>query len=162
MSQSLTKEQLARFADTWNQSAMLQWLGFTMEFPSTDIARVSIAKVHAGHRGGKGTSAVNGGALAALYDFAIGCVAVIAPPPLRRSATAQISVSFERAVRGDKVVCEARIDRATKNLIFASAHILDEKGQICSHATGLVSLGEPVDYEEWRNTLSEDSTRGPQ
>ncbi len=45
------------------------------------------------------------------------------------------------------------VDRATKNLLFVSARIKDERGNICSRATGIVSLLEEVRLEDWVTAL---------
>lgn len=148
----LTPAELASFAAVWNETAVLRWLGFRLIFPEGRRVVVELSDVKPGHRGGKGSNAINGGVLAAMYDFAIGCCSVVSPP-LRRSATTQLSMSFERAVRGDLARCEAAVDRATKNLLFVSARITDEQGNVCSRATGLVSLLEGVSYEDWMFAL---------
>ncbi len=148
----LSSAELASFAAVWNETAVLRWLGFRLAFPGDKRVIVLLSDVKPGHRGGKGTDAINGGVLAAMFDFAIGCCSVVSPP-LRRSATTQLSMSFERAVRGDLAQCEAEVDRATKNLLFVSARIKDERGNICSRATGIVSLLEEVRLEDWVTAL---------
>ena len=156
-------EELARFAVAWNESSILRWLCFRVSFPGGQRVRVAADPVVPGQRGGKGTDAVNGGILAALFDFAIGACSVVSPP-LRQSATMQLSMNFERAVRGDRVACEATVERQTKNALFVSALIFDERDQVCARGSGLVNLGAPVTYDEWlamlrQGTSPEDSSR---
>jgi acyl-coenzyme A thioesterase PaaI-like protein len=148
----LTQAQLDAFAASWNEGAVVRHHGFLISYPRGERAVITLAEVQEHHRGGLGADAVNGGILASMFDFAIGCTSVLAPP-LRRSATIQISMSFERAVRGDSVRCEARIERTTGTLLFVTAEAIDAKEVVCSRATGIVSLGKPIDLDGWTRTL---------
>ena len=94
-----------------------------------------------GQRGGLGTDAVNGGVLAAIFDLVIGCTPALVDPS-RRSATVHLSMSFMRAVRGNKVVARAKIDRAGELLLFASAQIFDEKDVLCATCNGMSRLSD--------------------
>ncbi|HEY0250533.1 MAG TPA: PaaI family thioesterase [Kofleriaceae bacterium] len=127
MTEAPNKADLDDFARGWNQSDTLKYLGFEMVFPDTASVEVRLPKVSGPQRGGKGTDAINGGILAALYDFALGATSLLLLPT-RRSATVQLSMSFEKAVRGNSARCVARMDRATKHLIFAAAELYDEAG----------------------------------
>lgn len=140
------------FARGWNETETLRYLGFVLGFPDTQTVEVRLPKVIGAQRGGKGSDAINGGVLAALYDFALGSTSLLLAP-LRRSATVQLSMSFEKAVRGNSARCIAKMDRATKHLIFATAELFDEAGTMCSRGTGVISLGTPVSIAEWRDAL---------
>ena len=96
---------------------------------------VELPEVRAEHRGGLGTAAVNGLVLAGLFDLAVGSTVVLLDPR-RRSATVQLSMSFERAVFGSSARCEAWIDRAGQRTLFASARILDAEGQVVRPVPG--------------------------
>ncbi len=152
MSEQLSQEELDRFAAGWSATPVLGYFGFQLSFPERARVEIVIDPLREGQRGGLGTAAANGGIIAATYDFAIGCVPLLVPP-LRRSATVQLSMSFERALRGSRLRCVARLDRATKELVFASASMFDEQGQECSRATGLVKLGHEVAFDEWLRAL---------
>ena len=91
------------------------------------------------HRGGLGTSAVNGLVLAGMFDLALGSTVVLVHPH-RRSATIQLSMSFERAVFGNSARCEAVIDRLGQRTLFASARILDEQGVVCARCQAVVAV----------------------
>jgi acyl-coenzyme A thioesterase PaaI-like protein len=52
----------------------------------------------------------------------------------------QLNIRFERALRGTAVYGQARVDRATQRLIFASAEISDEQGQVCVRCQGIATL----------------------
>ena len=149
----MTRAELDSFAAAWSASGPLRFLNMTMSFPEGDRVLIDLPEVLPAQRGGKGSDAINGGILAAMFDFAIGATALLAPP-LRRNATVHMSIDYQRAVRGNSARCIARLDRATRALAFASAEILDEHGTACSRATGLVSLGDPVDLATWSGSIS--------
>jgi uncharacterized protein (TIGR00369 family) len=136
---SPTLEELARTAEFFNQSIPLSHAGFRLSFPSREVVVVELPSVQAQHRGGLGTAAVNGGVLAALFDLVTGCTPLLVDAR-RRSATVQLSMSFERPVFGDSVRAEARIDSFGRRTLFASARILDEKGQPCAHCQAVVAV----------------------
>jgi uncharacterized protein (TIGR00369 family) len=136
---SPTLEQLARAAEFLNHSAPLAHAGVQVSFPATDLVVAEIRPVRAEHRGGLGTSAVNGGVLAAVFDLVAGCTALLVDPR-RRSATVQLSMSFERPLLGDSLRAEARIDNLGRRTLFASARMLDERGQVCARCQAVVAL----------------------
>jgi uncharacterized protein (TIGR00369 family) len=133
-----TIEALNRYAEDFNQSLTLRFFGARIEFPSVDRVRI-VVPVRPEHRGGMGTDAVNGGILAAIFDLALGCAAALADPT-RRSATMQISMSFEQGLRGDLLVGESWLDRVGGRTAFASAVLKNEAGDICARAQGVVRL----------------------
>lgn len=130
-----TTEQLQAYVDGFNASATLGFFGARIEF-GDNKARAIIDPVTPAMRGGLGGKYINGGVVAALFDLAIGITPALVDPT-RKCATMSLSMNFERPVGGDRVVCEAWIDRAGP-VVFASAHIIDGDGRVCAHATGLV------------------------
>lgn len=132
---------LRRYAEGFNASETLRYFNATLSFPSEELVRATIDPILDSQRGGLGSEAVNGAILAGMFDLVIGCAAALVQPT-KRAATMQLSMNFERAVRGDRLVAEAWVDRATRSVLFASAHIKDERGQVCAHAQGLVHLSD--------------------
>jgi uncharacterized protein (TIGR00369 family) len=132
-------EDLARAAELFNRSTPMAHAGFRLSFPSTELAVAELPEVRAEHRGGLGTSAVNGGVLSALFDLVTGCTALLVDAR-QRSATVQLSMSFERPVFGNSVRAEARITNLGSRTLFARARILDEKGQSCAHCQAVVAI----------------------
>ncbi len=133
---SPTLEQLSRYADGFNRSLSLRFLGARLEFP--DRARLrGVLEIRPEHRGGLGTSAVNGAIIASMFDFVIGCTPALIDPS-RRSATMQLSMSFERPLMGDLLIAEAWIDRAGGKTVFSSARVLDHTGEVCARCQGVV------------------------
>jgi uncharacterized protein (TIGR00369 family) len=134
-----TPEQLARYAAAFNSSQTLQYFGVRVAFPDGEKVVASMDTIRPEHRGGLGTSAVNGGVLAAVFDLVIGCTSALVDPS-RRTATMQLSISFERPVFGNSLRAEATINACGKSILFASACILDEAGRDCARCQGLVRL----------------------
>jgi acyl-coenzyme A thioesterase PaaI-like protein len=132
-----TAAELNALAELWNRSEVLRHHGMRVSFQPDRV--VDLPEVRPEHLGGLGTSAVNGLVLAGLFDLAVGSTVVLVDPR-RRSATVQLSMSFERAVFGRSVRCEAWIDRAGQRTLFASAHILDEQGQVCARCQAVVAM----------------------
>src|SRR5271165_3442548 len=83
-------EALAQAAERLNQSASLAHAGVRVSFPTPQLVVAEIEKVRDEHRSGLGTSAVNGGVLAAVFDLVVGCTALLVDPR-RPSATVQLS-----------------------------------------------------------------------
>lgn len=133
-----TAAELTALAELWNRSEVLRHQGMRVTF-QPDRVVVELPEVRPEHLGGLGTSAVNGMVLAGLFDLAVGSTVVLVDPR-RRSATVQLSMSFERAVFGRSARCEAWIDRAGQRTLFASAHILDEQGQVCARCQAVVAV----------------------
>jgi len=133
-----TAAELSALADLWNTSDVLRHHGMRVEFRPERVV-VDLPEVRPEHRGGLGTTAVNGMVLAGLFDLAVGSTVVLLDPR-RRSATVQLSISFERAVFGQSARCEAWIDRAGQRTLFASAHILDDQGQVCARCQAVVAV----------------------
>jgi len=140
-----TAAELNAVAELWNRSEVLRHQGMRVAF-EPDRVVVELPEVRPEHLGGLGTSAVNGLVLAGLFDLALGSTVVLLDPR-RRSATMQLSMSFERAVFGRSARCEAWIDRAGQRTIFSSARILDEQGQVCARCQAVVSVSRQVQDE---------------
>jgi uncharacterized protein (TIGR00369 family) len=134
-----TADQLARYADAFNQSETLKHFGVKVSFPDLETCEVVLDPVQPSQRGGLGSDAVNGGVLAAIFDLVIGCAPALVDPE-RRSATVQLSLNFMNAVRGDRVVARSRVARGGETLVFAEAELFDSKGTLCASATGLSRL----------------------
>jgi uncharacterized protein (TIGR00369 family) len=136
-----TQEQLDRFAEQFSQSQTMRLFGARLSFPEGKKVVVTLPEVRPEHRGGLGTSAINGGIIAALFDYAIGCTPALRDPT-RRCATVQLSTTFERPLTGDTVRAEAEIDSEGQTLIFASARMYDAQGRVCARCQGVVARSQ--------------------
>jgi uncharacterized protein (TIGR00369 family) len=136
----VTRAALDRYAELCNAHPSLQSLGVQITFPELTLLRLTMPSVPPIMRGGLGDAAVvNGGVLSALCDVLIGCCCGMVDPQ-SRSATVQLDIRFERPLRGASIHGQARVDRATLRLIFASAEILDEQGNVCVRCQGIATL----------------------
>jgi acyl-coenzyme A thioesterase PaaI-like protein len=132
-------EFLARYAREFNKSSTLRYFGVQIAFPDQRTIEARVDTIMPEHRGGLGTSAVNGGVLAAIFDLVIGCTSALFDPT-RRSATMHLSMSFERPVFGDSLRAEGRIDSAGSSVLFSSARMFDGDGVECARCQGLVRV----------------------
>lgn len=141
---TVTRELLDRYAEHINTRPSIAQFGVRLEFPDTSRLVLSVDTIPPNLRGGIGDlTIVNGGVLSALCDLAIGCTTALIDPT-KRSATVQLSIRFEQPLRGDRIRGEARVDRATRRLVFSSAEILDERGVVCTRCQGIASLVLPT------------------
>lgn len=148
----LTQSELDAFAEAWSETPVFRHLGIHLEYRG-DITIISLPEVKDYQRGGLGTDAINGGVLSSMFDFATGCSALLVPP-MRRNATVQLAIHFERAVRGNVARCEAVIDRAASNMLFVTSRMFDENGVVCSRCQGIVAMGKLIDRAAWFEGLT--------
>jgi len=134
-----TQEQLDRFAEQFNRSQAMKYFGARLSFPEGKKVVIALPEIRPEHRGGLGTDAVNGGILAALFDLVIGCTPALREPT-RRAATMQLSMSFERPVRGNTLHAEATIDSMGTSTLFSSARLYDAQGAVCARCQGVVKV----------------------
>jgi uncharacterized protein (TIGR00369 family) len=131
---------LARHAERMNAHPSLQYFGVRVAYPDTSRVSIWVDNPPLALRGGTGDDrVVNGGVLSALCDLAIGCTAALIDPE-SRAATVQLSIRLEQPLTGNRIQGEARVDRSTRRLIFASAELSDEHGQICVRCQGVATL----------------------
>lgn len=133
-----TPEQLERYAEEFNRSASLRHFGVQISFPSADRVRVEL-DVKPEHLGGLGTDAVNGGILAAIFDLVIGSSPALLDPT-RKTATMQLSMSFMRPVRGQRIYADAQVESAGGSTLFSRALLFDGAGVICATCQGVVKM----------------------
>src|SRR6185436_9046776 len=135
-----TQQALDQYAALCNAHPSLTSFGVKVHFPDPTRLRLRVESVPLAMRGGLGDdTVVNGGVLSALCDALIGCTCGLLDPS-SRSATVQLAIRFERPLRGEVIEGEARIDRAAKRLVFASAEISDADGEVCVRCQGIASL----------------------
>lgn len=148
----LSQADYDALADAWNAGPVCDYFGFRARFVAGERVIVEVGDIHAGKRGGKGSGAINGGILAALFDFSIGLSTMLVAPT-RRSATVQLSIQLMRGVMGESARCETTIDRETSSMIFATARLFDEAGVVCGQCIGISALGKPRTFDEVRASL---------
>jgi acyl-coenzyme A thioesterase PaaI-like protein len=138
--QNVTLEALQQYADRCNEHPSFIGFGVKVHFPDVTRLRIRVDSIPPLMRGGLGDAGiVNGGVLSALCDVLIGCSCGLVEPA-SRSGTVQLSIRFERPLRGALIEGEARVDRATKRLVFASGELSDAQGEVCVRVQGIATL----------------------
>jgi acyl-coenzyme A thioesterase PaaI-like protein len=132
-------ESLRSLADIWNDSPPMRHFGARLEFERLDRVLAVVDPVRDFHRGGLGTDAVNGVALAGLFDLVIGTVGWLTRPDAR-TATVNLAMSFLRPTRGERIVGEGWLVRRGLNILFASAEIRDGSGEITARCDGTCAV----------------------
>jgi acyl-coenzyme A thioesterase PaaI-like protein len=99
---------------------------------------VSIDEVKDYHLGGLGVTAVNGAAISAITDCAVGAVGVVHFPGVR-SGTVNLAISFVRPLFGRSVRAFCWVVRRTNFLLFVEVAVLDGLGRVCATASGMVA-----------------------
>lgn len=80
----------------------------------------------------------HGGVLLSLLDSACGACGSLEPPPAPRSlsVTLSLSANFVHAMRGKKLVAEAKMTGGGRKIYFADATVSDEAGELIATASG--------------------------
>jgi uncharacterized protein (TIGR00369 family) len=124
----------------WNEHPGIRRMGVKLDLTSTPgRVRASIDPVEPHHRGGMGTSAVNGPTIAALFDLVTGLTAYLSAVG-KRVGVAQLNIQFLRPVKGDRLHAIGTTTRAGRSLSFVSAELFDQADTLCARADGLVSI----------------------
>jgi uncharacterized protein (TIGR00369 family) len=141
-----TAQQLARYAQLFNESLTMKHFGVRIRFPDDATVEAILDPIQPEQRGGLGSDAVNGGVLAALFDLAIGCTPALIDPT-RKTATVQLSMQFMKGVRGNKLLVRGKVDRAGGVLVFSHAEVFDAQGNLCAQCQGMARMSE----EKWQS-----------
>ena len=140
----LSDAERAALSARWNEHPGMQYMGVRVDLSDPHVVRAYVDPVQQHHRGGLGTEAVNGAIMAGVFDLAIGLVGHFCVPD-RRIGTAQLHMHFLRPVLGNSFEVLGRPVRAGRSLLFATADLNDERGQLCARCDGIVTVGrEPV------------------
>lgn len=143
----LEAEERKKVEKWWNENFILQNIGVKVDLSDETVIKARIDPVQPFHRGGLGTSAVNGAILSALFDLIIGLVGIVNSNN-HRTGTVQLNMNFMRPVKGDKLLIEGRLVKQGKSLVFARGEIFDESSNICATCDGICSIdfnNPPVD-----------------
>ena len=150
---SLSDAERAALTAQWNGHPGMQHMGVRIDLSTPDVIRVYVDPVQPHHRGGLGTDAVNGAVIAGVFDLAIGLVGHFCNLD-RRAGTAQLHIHFLRPVLGERFEVLGRVVRAGRSLVFATADLHDQGGQLCARCDGIVAVArEPAAEAEERIAL---------
>lgn len=123
--------------DLFNQSLQLKSIGASINVSDMKHPVVMIKKVEDMHRGGIGSDAVNGGVISMMVDLAIGLLGL---PYYSegRTATHHLSIHFVQPLVATSVRLEAEETHVIKNRIFGHVKVMNEKGEACAYASGVL------------------------
>ncbi len=149
----LSDAERAALATRWNEHPGMRHMGVRLDLSKADVVRVYVDPVEPHHRGGLGTDAVNGVVIAGAFDLTIGLVGHLCNLE-RRAGTAQLHIHFLRPVLGDRFEVLGRVVRGGRSLVFATADLHDQRGQLCARCEGMVAVAsEPAAGAEERMAL---------
>ena len=137
----LSDAERATLAARWNEHPAMQHVGVRVDLSAPEVVRVYIDPVQPHHRGGLGTDAVNGAVMAGVFDLTIGLVGHFCTLD-QRSGTVQLNIHFLRPVLGDRFEVLGRLVRGGRSLVFATADLHDETGQLCARCDGIVAVAK--------------------
>jgi acyl-coenzyme A thioesterase PaaI-like protein len=128
-------------AERWNAHPGIARIGARLEIVSANELRATVDPIEPHHRGGMGTSAVNGPTIAAIFDLVTGLTGYLQAPG-KRAAVAQLNIRFLRPVLGSKLQVIGRPQRTGHSLVFVGCELVDEANVVCAQCDGLVSLSQ--------------------
>jgi uncharacterized protein (TIGR00369 family) len=111
---------LSAMQDFFRQSPFMVDLGVE---PVSVAAGQVVAVLQIEPRHLQHTGQVHAGVMAALVDHCMGSAAQTLAPEGRWALTAELKTSQLRAAKGQRLVCEARVLKAGRNLSFTEAEV---------------------------------------
>jgi uncharacterized protein (TIGR00369 family) len=130
------------FLDGFNAAPLMVHMGARIDLSHPAIVSVSVDHIMPHHRGGMGGEAVNGGVLSALLDFTLGTAGVLhlgAGKGEWRAGTIELSIQFLRAFQASRIFVRAAVVKKSRQLAFARSEAIDDRGRVCTTATGIVA-----------------------
>ncbi|OCQ52016.1 hypothetical protein Ppb6_02810 [Photorhabdus australis subsp. thailandensis] len=129
--------------EAFNHSPLFKTLGFTIVEWGVDFVDLRIQHGNPCHAGsfGKNTAVgINGAIVTAALESALGISGFIGFG-CTPSGVVALDIKMMQIIRGQFSHVKARIDRKTRTMIFASAHLYSERGGLCATASGIVAKG---------------------
>ncbi|CAQ84312.1 MULTISPECIES: PaaI family thioesterase [Photorhabdus] len=129
--------------EAFNHSPLFKTLGFTIVEWGVDFVDLRIQHGNPCHAGsfGKNTAVgINGAIVTAALESAVGISGFIGFG-CTPSGVVALDIKMMQIIRGQFSHVKARIDRKTRTMIFASAHLYSERGGLCAAASGIVAKG---------------------
>jgi len=111
----------------FNARAEIKWFGFEGIFEEPGLATVRFQRLDSGVLGGGGTSAINGGVIAAGFDAAF-VLAGLGQYDVDVVVTLELSVQFLSLARAsESLAFQAQVVRSSKHFCFAKGVLVDRK-----------------------------------
>ena len=127
-------------AQAFNESPQVNHHGIRVNLDDPRQPKVILDPVTDSHRGGIGSSAVNGAVIAAMFDLAIGLLgARFWTEGL--AATATLNIQYIRPALADSVTVIATCGEVTSKRIFGSAKLVAPDGTVFAQAQGTLAKG---------------------
>ncbi len=126
--------------DLFNQSVQLRQMHIRVDLAKERCPRVYVDQVMDIHMGGIGTDAVNGAVIALLADLAVGLLGIYHYAD-GLTATSNLTINYVKPLLATQVVVEAIETEVIGKRIFGIAKIMNEKGETCSYASGILVKG---------------------
>jgi acyl-coenzyme A thioesterase PaaI-like protein len=139
--QPLTDAIRSELAARWNTHPGIARMGARLDIVSADELRATVDPIEPHHRGGMGTSAVNGPTIAAIFDLVTGLTGYLQMPG-KRAAVAQLNIQFQRPVTGSRFQVVGHPARTGRSLVFVSCELFDEHDVVCARCDGLVYVSQ--------------------
>jgi acyl-coenzyme A thioesterase PaaI-like protein len=139
LSSPLSENERREIEARLNKLPMIARLGGRFDLTGDPFAvAVCIDEVRDYHLGGLGVAAVNGAAISAIADCAVGASGVVHFPGVR-SGTVNLAISFVRPLFGRTVRAFCWVVRRTNLLLFVEVAILDSSNRVCATGSGMVA-----------------------
>ncbi len=133
-----------KWAGGFNALPAMQHFGATLYLDDERLVHVRLPRVEEHHRGGLGTSAVNGAVIAGLFDCVLGVAGVLQFPD-QRTGTVELSIKLLRPVMGDAVEMYGIAIKASRSIAFVESELFSG-GRMCALATGMVAVASDKDW----------------
>jgi len=141
IAEELSPAMRAELNRRWNTHLGVNHIGARLDIVSRAELRATVDPVQPHHRGGMGTSAVNGPTMAGIFDLVTGLAGYLQALG-QKVGVAQLNIQFMRPVLGDRFEVIGRPIKTGKSLVFVQCELLDETGALCATADGLVSVSQ--------------------
>jgi len=123
----------------FNQSAGMSWFGMRCDLNHERVVKVVLPEAFEHHRGGLGSSAVNGAVLSSMFDAAVG-VAAIMQSPMQKQGTVELSIKLLNGVRHTPVeVYAIALKRSSSGVVFVECQLYSG-GKLCAMCTGMTAV----------------------
>ena len=141
----LPEPQREAWAEGFNKLPAMRHFGATLHLDDDRLVSVVLPEVEQHHRGGMGTSAVNGAVIAGLFDCALGVAGVLQLPG-KRTGTVELSIKLLRPVLGERVEIFGAAIKRSRQIVFTESELFSG-GRLCAMASGLVAVASDKDWD---------------
>jgi len=141
MENELNVSMSKKMLEFWNSTPLFSWAGLSIIDAKNGEAHIELV-VQDHHRGGGGTSAINGGIVAYMFDGLLG-TAIISKwgKDIVGQVTITLNIEYLHMIQAQKkVVGKAKVVRITKTMAFAEGQVFDENGDLCAKCNGIFRL----------------------